>query len=170
MTAVLFSVLISSLALIVETLIRSAGFHLPLLACTVFYFAYVRGPVAGLMLAVVFGMLIDFLFGFTLPFSCILFVLTVPLAQIMLKGIDYDSPLLLMPAGALMPIIISLPGILFRSSWGTVFLLLPQLFLAAVLTALLLPGIVALFDLWARKLCLPAFNDLKEMRKHHAHE
>lgn len=167
MTAVLFLSFLTVASVLLEALIRSAGLFLPLAVCSVFYFSYLHGPAAGVPVALTAGFLLDAVFGYSAAFSALAMLSAVPAAWFLRDAVESESPLFLIPAGALLPLFTTLPPVLIRGGFGTALELLPHLFLASVAGALLLPATVMLFDRFAALLALPLFRDVKKKRRRH---
>ena len=165
MTAVLFLSFLTVVSVLLEALIRSAGFFLPLTVCSVFYFSYLHGPAAGIPVALAAGFLLDAVFGYSVPVSALAMLPAVPAAWFLRDAVESESPLFLIPAGALLPLLSTLPPVLIRGGWNTALELLPHLFLASVFGALLLPAAAMLFDRFGALLALPLFRDVKERRR-----
>ena len=110
MFAFLYFTFWSILLLVVEVLLRSAGLTVPLLG---FFFAAAAvavSPRMALGFALVFGVAMDFVLGYVMPWDGILLpVLTLPV--FFLHGKQLNSDVLEFLAGAMIPSVVALPHI-----------------------------------------------------------
>jgi len=167
MTAFLFITILTSASLILEVIMRGMGLFLPFTVCSVFYFAYIYGSAAGIPLALIAGFLLDAVFGHAIQYSALTMLAAVPAAWILRDLVDSESALYLIPSGAFLPLFVTLPPVILRGGWRTALDLLPHLFLASVLCALMLPWMVSLGDKLGGRLALPRFRDVKAKRRRH---
>ena len=138
----------SILLLVAETLLRSAGLTVPLLG---FFFAaasFAVSPRMALCFALVFGIALDFVMGYGMPWSGLLLpLLTLP--AILLHGKRPDSDVLEFLAGAVIPAVMTIP-------YAWTVLTTPEAF-ASLLTsslfgAVLFPIMLAFVSRSARRL------------------
>ena len=100
----------SILLLVAETLLRAFGLTVPLLG---FFFAaasFAVSPRMALFFALFFGIALDFVMGYTAPWSGLLLpLLTLP--ALFLHGKRPDSDVLEFLAGAMIPCVMTLPSV-----------------------------------------------------------
>ncbi len=161
----LYYFLAISVCLILETVLRTAGFCLPLTSFAVFYCAYVAGSLRGFLYACLAGFMLDSVLGCNIPWSMPAFAAIVPLAWLLRDVLESESPLLLIWVGAVLPLIVLLPQLPLRGGWQVTLSLLPSLFLAAILSSVLLPLTVSVLDHFSTRLALPRFDEVKEMKR-----
>lgn len=110
MFAFLYFTFWSILLLVAEVLLRSAGLTVPLLG---FFFAaasYLISPRMALCFALVFGIAMDFVLGYAMPWDGILLpLLTLP--AFFLRGKHPVSDILEFLAGAMIPSVMAVPHI-----------------------------------------------------------
>ncbi len=161
----LFYFLALSAGLVLEALLRSAGFCLPLTAYAVFYCACVAGTGAGLAAAFFAGFALDSILGYSAPWSIPAFALILLPAWLLRNMIESDSPLLLVWVGAVLPLMTLLPVFPLRGGWNVTEDQLPALFLAAVLSAALLPLTVSVLDHFSGLLGLARYDEIKRRER-----
>ncbi len=140
MFAFLYFTFWSILLLVAEVLLRSAGLTVPLLG---FFFAaasYLISPRMALCFALVFGIAMDFVLGYAVPWDGILLpLLTLP--AFFLRGKHPDSDVLEFLAGAMIPSVMALPHIWTSLTTPEGF---ASLLMACLFGAFLFPLIFAL--------------------------
>ena len=100
----------SILLLVAEALLRSAGLTVPLLGFFFAAAAFVVSPRMALGFALAFGVAMDFVLGYAVPWDGILLpVLTIP--AFFLHGKKINSDVLEFLAGAMIPSVMALPHI-----------------------------------------------------------
>ena len=166
MTRFLYYFFVLSAALIVEVLLRTIGFWLPLTAFGLFYLTSIRGIVSGVVCAFLTGFLLDALFFHTIPVAALTLQSAVLAAWLLRDGLKMmpPSPWLLMACGALLPLTVLLPPIPFRGGWSLTLESLPILFLSALILAVLLPLTAAILDHFSGRLGLEQFEDIAARR------
>lgn len=155
----LYLIFLISLGVSLEVIFRSFGLFLPFTAFAVFYAGCARGLVPCAVFAGIAGFILDSLFGYTVPVSCLLLLLILPIVWgLKDQYVEADSFLIQMGIGALLVILITLPSIPFRAGWSVTLELLPSLFLASVFSALLLPFYIYIADRIATALALGTYS------------
>ena len=143
MFAFLYFTLWSMVLLIAETLLRSAGLTVPLLAFFYVAASFAVSPGMALCFALVFGIAQDFVMGCFMPWDgLVLAVLTLPAVLLHAKRPGSDALEFL--CGAMIPLFVALP-----SAWTV--LTTPEAF-ASLLTSCLLGAILlpVMFSLVSR--------------------
>ena len=152
MFAFLYFTFWSILLLVAEVLLRSAGLTIPLLG---FFFAaasYLVSARMALCFALVFGIAMDFVLGYALPWDGILLpLLTLP--PFFLHGRLPDSDVLEFLAGAMIPSVMALPHIWTSLTTPEGF---ASLLMSCLFGAFLFPVMFALVARSARRLELGA--------------
>ncbi len=161
----LFHFLVFSVCLLLEALLRAAGFCLPLTAFAVFYCVFAAGPLYGFIFALLSGFFLDSILAHAAPLNMLTLSAVVPGAWFLRDIIESDSVLLLIGTGALLPLIVLFPLFPVRGGWHITMELLPALFLSSIFSAVLLPGTVSLLNYFSRRLNLPEFYDYRRNRR-----
>ena len=132
----------SILLLVAETLLRSAGLTLPLLG---FFFpaaAFIVSPRMALGFALVFGIAMDFVLGYMMPWDGILLpLLTLP--AFFLHGKRPASDVLEFLAGAMIPPVLALPHVWTSLTTPDAF---ASLMMSCLCGAILFPLMAALIS------------------------
>ena len=148
MFAFLYFTFWSILLLVAEVLLRSAGLTVPLLG---FFFAaasYLISPRMALCFALMFGIAMDFVLGYAMPWDGILLpLLTLP--AFFLRGKHPDSDILEFPAGAMIPSVMAIPHIWLSLTTPEGF---ASLLMACLFGAFLFPLVFSLVARSARRL------------------
>ena len=147
----------SILLLVAEAILRSAGMTVPLLGFFFSAAAFAVSPRMAFGFALVFGVALDFVLGYTAPWDGLLLpLLTLP--ALLLHGKRPGSDVLEILAGALIPPVMSVPH--FRASLTT-----PEgfasLLMSCLFGAILFPLMFALISRSAVRLQIGAPDDGK---------
>ena len=148
MFAFLYFTFWSILLLVADVLLRSAGLTIPLLG---FFFAaasYLISARMALCFALVFGIAMDFVLGYVMPWDGILLpLLTLP--AFFLHGKHPDSDVLEFLAGAMIPSVMTFPHIWISLTTPEGF---ASLLMSCLFGAFLFPVTIALVARSARRL------------------
>ena len=157
MFAFLYFTFWSILLLVAEVLLRSAGLSVPLLG---FFFpaaAFAVSPRMALGFALVFGISMDFVLGYAVPWDGILLpLLTVP--ALLLHGKHHASDMLEFLAGAMIPPVLALPHIWTSLTTPDGF---ASLMMSCLFGAFLFPLMLALVERSASRLQIGAADEGK---------
>ncbi len=164
MTRFSYLFLISFLLLFTELLMESMGLRLMLFAPFVFYVSYVFGTPAGCITAVTGGMVEDFCFGYTNPWSVLFLLAVVLFGRLWLLRMGSDSLNLLMIPGAVLPFLSQLPPTLIRTGFAPDALIdaVSNAIVASLFSAFLFPLAILLLDWLASLLSLELYSDARE--------
>ena len=157
MFAFLYFTFWSILLLVAEVLLRSVGLTIPLLG---FYYAaasFLISPRMALCFALVFGIAMDFVLGYAIPWDGLLLpLLTLP--SFFLHGKHPDSDILEFLAGAIIPSVMAFPHIWTSLTTPEGF---ASLLMSCLFGAFLFPLIVALVVRSAARLEIGARSEGK---------
>jgi len=164
MTAAVF--LVFSLTLFLDLLLRSHGIASVFTAFGIFYYTAVLGWKTGLLLALAAAVPAAVFSGSPFPFELIVYPAVAGLSLWNLyrcgRGASESGGHLI--SGALIPVLVFVPGALAASREALLMFLIRLLPLCTV-SALLLPAFLFLLDLSAGKLALPLYADAIRQRE-----
>ena len=157
MFAFLYLTFWSILLLVAEVLLRSAGLSVPLLGFFFSAAAFSVSPRMALGFALAFGVSMDFVLGYAVPWDGILLpLLTLP--AFFLHGKYYASDMLEFLAGAMIPPVLALPHIWPSLTTPDGF---ASLMMSCLFGAFLFPLMLALVERSASRLQIGAADDGK---------
>ncbi len=164
MTHFSYIFLISFLLVFVELLMESMGLRLMLFAPFVFYVSYVFGTGAGCAAALTGGMVLDFCFGYTNPWSALFLLLVVLFGRLWLRRMDSDSLSLLVIPGAVLPFLSQFPPAVIQAGFTLESIVdaASDAIIASLFSALLFPLVILLLDWLASLLSLELYSDARE--------
>lgn len=142
-------------AAVLELLARSCALNLPFTACLVVWFALYARSRAALALGIAAGFGIDSVCAFPFPFTtAALALLSLP-AFFFRKNLSAEPPRWLnLPVGALVPVFIFVPPVVFIGGWHGLLRFLPHLFLSMVSVSVLQLAVSSLMSFLEDRLML----------------
>lgn len=162
----LYLIFLLSFSVVLEVLFRSVGLYMPFAAFAVFYAASLCGVVPGIGFGLVAGFLLDSLLGYEYPVSMLLFLLILPISWLVREDFLRPNSLLIqMGIGSLFVVLVQLPVIPLIGSWHVTLELLPNLFLASLFSALLLPFFIMVADRIASLLNLRTYAGWLQVKR-----
>ena len=163
MTAAIYLVFFTTLAVTVELILRSFGLMLPLAAIFLFYAAIVFGYRAGLLAGLLAACGLDFMSGNPHPYTMIAFGLVIALSWFWLNKVESESILLHAVPGALIPPILWVCMLFFftDSFFANLIQQMPGVVIASFFCAILLPLEIFLFDTMNEKLGIDLYTNAK---------
>ena len=164
MTRFPYIFLVSFLLILAELLMESMGLRLMLFAPFVFYVSYVFGTGPGCAAALAGGMVLDFCFGYTNPWSAVFLLPVVFFGRFLLRRPDSDSLSLLVIPGAVLPVLSQFPPAVIQAGFSLSSLIdaAADAIIASLFSALLFPLVILLFDWLASLLSLELYSDARE--------
>ena len=163
MTRILYVLLFSAAAILLELLARSFGLFLPFFACLIFYFSSAF-PIKLVLVASIFGSIVlDFTAGYSFPVSVISTVIISYAGEFWTHRVMIRSFIFHILPGAVIPLVFYIPGILLHCGWIGLPQFAPHLLLSSLFTAITLPLWFFLFHFWASRAELEM--DEKERRE-----
>jgi len=141
MTRFPYIFLVSFLLILAELLMESMGLRLMLFAPFVFYVSYVFGTGPGCAAALAGGMVLDFCFGYTNPWSAVFLLPVVFFGRFWLRRPDSDSLSLLVIPGAVLPVLSQFPPAVIQAGFSLSSLIdaAADAIIASLFSALLFP-------------------------------
>lgn len=163
MIKIIYILLFTTVAVFLETSLRTFGIILPLVAPFVFYSTVAFGPYYAIPAAVVGGCGLDFLCGHTHPASIITLGFVIVFAIFWLHKVESESVSLHIVPGAVLPLIAWLPASFFVSGASFTHVLSPilDLIIACIISAFILPVEILILDALNKRLEIELYSNAK---------
>lgn len=163
-TRILFVIFICFCAVVPEALCRTAGFFLPFLGFAVFYFSYTYGPGFMPAFAILSGFLLDSVFAQP-PVAAFTLCLVVLLAWFWRNGVRFEPLSLTALPGALIPLTVHLPPLLYHGGAEYALHRLGHLLISTFICAAAMPFFIRFMDFLSEKLALDLFRDVRQKQQ-----